>query len=109
MRQARYEIVEDDGSFFGSIPAIPGIWANAKTLEACRDELESVLEGWVLVGAAGHQDNCPQKGPGRSIDECTALAEAHGSGARLDEAYAKDLEEIIASRRPLDTSECGQS
>jgi hypothetical protein len=71
--------------------------------------LESVLEGWVLVGAAGHQDNCPQKGPGRPIDECTALAEAHGSGARLDEAYAKDLEEIIASRRPLDTSECGQS
>jgi predicted RNase H-like HicB family nuclease len=47
MRQARYEIVEDDGSFYGQIPAIPGVWANAKTLEACREELESVLEGWV--------------------------------------------------------------
>ena len=52
MRQARYEIVEDDGSFYGHIPAIPGVWANAKTLEACRDELESVLEGWVLVSVA---------------------------------------------------------
>jgi predicted RNase H-like HicB family nuclease len=36
MCQARYEIVEDDGAFYGHIPAIPGVWANAKTLEACR-------------------------------------------------------------------------
>jgi predicted RNase H-like HicB family nuclease len=49
MRQARYEIVDDDGSFYGDIPAIPGVWANAKTLEGCREELESVLEGWVLL------------------------------------------------------------
>ena len=54
MRQARYEIVEDDGSFYGEIPAIPGVWANARTLEACREELESVLEGWVLVSIAAH-------------------------------------------------------
>jgi predicted RNase H-like HicB family nuclease len=54
MRQARYEIVEDDRSFYGHIPAIPGVWANAKTLEACRDELESVLEGWVLLSIADH-------------------------------------------------------
>ena len=52
MRQARYEIVEDDGSFYGSIPAIPGVWANARTLEACREELESVLEGWLLLSIA---------------------------------------------------------
>ena len=54
MREARYEIVEDDGSFFGEIPAIPGIWADAPTLEACREELESVLEGWLLVSIADH-------------------------------------------------------
>jgi len=54
MRQARYEIVEDDGSFYGEIPVIPGIWANAKTLEACREELESVLEGWLLLSVADH-------------------------------------------------------
>jgi hypothetical protein len=34
MRQARYEIVEDDGAFYGEIPAIPGVLANTKTLEA---------------------------------------------------------------------------
>jgi predicted RNase H-like HicB family nuclease len=54
MRRARYEIVEDDGSFFGEIPPIPGIWANAETLEACREELESVLEGWLLLSVADH-------------------------------------------------------
>jgi predicted RNase H-like HicB family nuclease len=54
MRQARYEIVEDDGTFYGEIPATLGVWANAKTLEACREELESVLEGWVLVSIADH-------------------------------------------------------
>ena len=54
MRQARYEIVEDYRSFYGHIPAIPGVWANAKTLEACREELESVLEGWVLLSIADH-------------------------------------------------------
>ena len=54
MRQARYEIVEDDGSFYGEIPSISGVWANAETLEGCREELESVLEGWVLLSIADH-------------------------------------------------------
>ncbi len=54
MRRARYEIVEDDGSFYGEIPAIPGVWAHARTLEACREELESVLEGWLLLSVADH-------------------------------------------------------
>ena len=45
MRQAKYEIIEDDGSFYGEIPPVPGVWANGETLEACREELESVLEG----------------------------------------------------------------
>jgi predicted RNase H-like HicB family nuclease len=54
MRHARYEIVEDDGSFYGEIPAIPGVWTNAKTLESGREELESVLEGWLLLSIADH-------------------------------------------------------
>jgi len=53
MRQGRYEIIED-GSFYGEIPSIPGVWANAKTLEECREELESVLEGWLLLSIADH-------------------------------------------------------
>ena len=46
----------------------------------------------------------PATGPGRPIDECIALAKARGSGATLDEDFAKDLEEIVADRRPPDTS-----
>lgn len=42
------------------------------------------------------------KGPGRPIDECIALAEAHGSGGVLDESFAEDLKEIIGERRLLD-------
>ena len=64
MHQARYEIIEDDGSFYGEIPAIPGVWANAKTLEACREELESVLEGWVL-GSIADRSPIPDLGGNR--------------------------------------------
>jgi predicted RNase H-like HicB family nuclease len=48
MRQARYEILPDDGTFYGEIPGFQGVYANAETLEACREELEEVLEEWVL-------------------------------------------------------------
>jgi predicted RNase H-like HicB family nuclease len=48
MRQARYELLSDDGSFYGEIPGFDGVYANAATLEACRDELEEVLEEWIL-------------------------------------------------------------
>ena len=50
LAKAKYEIVEEDGSIYGYIPKLKGVWANAATLEACRDELKSVLEGWILVG-----------------------------------------------------------
>jgi predicted RNase H-like HicB family nuclease len=50
MRHVNYEILEDEGSFYGQIPECPGVWATAGTLEACREELESVLEGWLLLG-----------------------------------------------------------
>ena len=49
MTYAKYEILEDDGTFYGTIPNCPGVWASEETLEACRDELQSVLEDWILV------------------------------------------------------------
>jgi predicted RNase H-like HicB family nuclease len=48
MRRARYEILPDDGTFYGEIPGFDGVYANADTLEACREELEEVLEEWIL-------------------------------------------------------------
>ena len=48
MRHARYEILKDDGTYYGEIPPCPGVYANAPTLEQCRNELEEVLEEWIL-------------------------------------------------------------
>ncbi|MEK6407288.1 MAG: type II toxin-antitoxin system HicB family antitoxin [Acidobacteriota bacterium] len=48
MRQAKYEILSDDGSFYGEIPGFDGVYANLDTLEECRRELEEVLEEWIL-------------------------------------------------------------
>ena len=48
MRHARYEILADDGTYYGEIPECRGVYANAATLEDCRDELASVLEDWLL-------------------------------------------------------------
>lgn len=48
LKKARYKIL-DDGTYFGEIPGLQGVWANAKRLENCRRELQSVLEGWLLL------------------------------------------------------------
>ena len=56
MRRARYEILKDDGTFYGEIPGFNGVYANADTLEACREELQEVLEGWIVLGLRlGHK------------------------------------------------------
>ena len=48
MSLARYEILKDDGSYYGEIPGFDGVYANADKLESCRDELQEVLEEWIL-------------------------------------------------------------
>ncbi len=58
MRRARYEILEDDGSFYGKIPGFDGVWANVGNLEDCREELEVVLEG-PTSSASPRTSRCP--------------------------------------------------
>ena len=48
LRLAKYEKLDDDGSFYGEIPVCNGVLANATTLEECREQLEEVLEEWIL-------------------------------------------------------------
>ena len=48
MRRAQYEILPDDKTSYGEIPEFEGIYANARTLEECREELGEVLEEWIL-------------------------------------------------------------
>ena len=49
MRRAKYEILSD-GTYYGEIPGFQGVYANAVTLDACREELQEVLEGWIVLG-----------------------------------------------------------
>jgi len=55
MRKARYEILED-GTYYGEIPGFKGVFDDADSLEACREQLQEVLEGWILLGLRlGHK------------------------------------------------------
>ena len=49
MRQAKYELMEN-GRFFARISGFEGLWAEGPTLEDCREELQSTLEDWLLLG-----------------------------------------------------------
>ncbi len=48
MRHAHYEILAENEGFYGEIPECRGVYANASTLEQCREELAEVLEEWLL-------------------------------------------------------------
>jgi predicted RNase H-like HicB family nuclease len=49
MHRATYEILPD-GTFYGEIPGFQGVYANADRLETCREQLQEVLEGWIILG-----------------------------------------------------------
>ncbi|MFN8486364.1 MAG: type II toxin-antitoxin system HicB family antitoxin [Caldilineaceae bacterium] len=49
MHHAHYEILED-GLYYGEIENLRGVFASAETLEACRELLKDVLEGWIILG-----------------------------------------------------------
>ncbi|PIR71812.1 MAG: HicB family protein [Candidatus Nealsonbacteria bacterium CG_4_10_14_0_2_um_filter_37_10] len=48
LKTAKYKLLKD-GSYFGEIPGLKGVWANARNLEDCRKELQEVLEDWLLL------------------------------------------------------------
>lgn len=54
LRRATYEILPSDRTFYGEIPGFEGVYATANTLEGCRDELEEVLEEWLLLRISQH-------------------------------------------------------
>ena len=49
MRRATYELLADR-TFYGEIPGFQGVYASAKTLDECRQELQEVMEGWIVLG-----------------------------------------------------------
>ena len=49
MHRAEYEKLED-GTYYGEIRGLQGVYADASTLETCRDQLQEILEDWILLG-----------------------------------------------------------
>lgn len=55
MKLAKYEILKD-GQYYGEIEGFQGVWAQADNLETCREELQSGLEDWLVLGLRmGHK------------------------------------------------------
>lgn len=52
LHRAQYEILPDDNSYYGEVLGFDGVYANAPTLERCREELLQVLEEWILFGVS---------------------------------------------------------
>jgi predicted RNase H-like HicB family nuclease len=48
LRHAKYEMIQQETRFYGEIPDCRGVYAEADNLEACRRELQEVLEEWIL-------------------------------------------------------------
>ncbi len=49
MERATYEIIDNPEPFYGEVSELEGVWATGKTLEECRKELQSVIEGWIAL------------------------------------------------------------
>ena len=49
MEQAIYEIIEDEGTYWGEISGFQGVWARHETLEGCRRELREGLSDWIAL------------------------------------------------------------
>jgi predicted RNase H-like HicB family nuclease len=49
MEMAQYEILEEDGKYWGEIPGLQGVWARHQTLAGCQRELREALSDWVAL------------------------------------------------------------
>ncbi len=48
MARANYKLLKN-GMVYGSIPGCKGVWAEGRSLDACRNELQEVLEDWIVL------------------------------------------------------------
>jgi predicted RNase H-like HicB family nuclease len=48
LERAQYKSLED-GTWFAEIPGFEGVWANSRTVEECRRELQEVFEEWLVL------------------------------------------------------------
>jgi predicted RNase H-like HicB family nuclease len=88
LASAHFEKMEN-GRQYGEIPAMPGVWADADTLEECQGKLLEVIEEWTLMAywlhsplpiIAGIDPNLKMTGEPESNETAgTWLGQAHSS------------------------------
>ncbi len=49
METAVYDIIAEEGVYWGEIPGLQGVWARHATLEGCRRELREALSDWIAL------------------------------------------------------------
>lgn len=50
LAKARYDKMPGEAEpFYGEVPGLKGVWANGKTLEDCRQNLATTIDGWLVV------------------------------------------------------------
>ena len=50
LERAKYEILKGEKEkYYAEISACKGVWATGKTLEECRKNLLTTLEGWLII------------------------------------------------------------
>ena len=49
LSRAKYEMINNGKRFYGEIRELRGVWATGKTLEECRLNLSTSLEGWLIL------------------------------------------------------------
>jgi len=48
IEKAEYKKLED-GTWFAELAGFKGVWGNGESVEACRKELITVLEEWIIL------------------------------------------------------------
>ena len=54
LKKSQYKILKN-GTYFGEISGLRGVWANAKNLEDCRKDLREALEEWLVLKVRSHE------------------------------------------------------
>jgi predicted RNase H-like HicB family nuclease len=49
----------EDGRWYAEIPCCPGVWATGDSQDACRKELQEVLEEWLLLKLRDNDSDIP--------------------------------------------------
>ncbi len=54
LARAVYESLDEEG-WYARVPDLDTVWASGPTIEACRAELQSVIEDWLVLRLQEHR------------------------------------------------------